>query len=262
MRPFAFCLSLTLVVYFQNAVAQSVPSMAEFDITLGADQTLPLGAKISFDIVTSKPAEIQRSLLNWPDIKTERLDGDKLRIEMVERPKYTGRVNSKYLEDTFVIDISEKSTLAFVAGFLNVKKLPLNLIQLEAYVSNYIDKPTYVNGFNIASVVASERSGDCTEYAVLLAALSRSMELPARVIIGTVIVEEKEKLSAFGHAWVEVWHSEKWNILDAALHQSQAKQHFYLPASDLSKESPGYYMGLAKATNLLPSKIRDVRTVN
>lgn len=259
MKSFVFCLALSVFVSTQNVLAQSVPSMAEFDITLATEQTLPLGNKISFDIVTSKPTEVQKSLRNWPGIQTEQLDSDTLRIEMFERPTYSGAVSAKYLEDTFVIDISEKSTMAFAKGFLNQER-PVNLLQLEAYVSNYIDKPSYINGFNIASVVASERSGDCTEYAVLLAALSRSIALPARVIIGTVILEESKKLSAFGHAWVEVWHNEKWNILDAALHQSRATQHFYLPASNLSKESPGYYMGLAKATNLLPLKIRNLRT--
>jgi hypothetical protein len=259
MKLFVFCLSLSLFVCTQNVIAQSVPSMAEFDITLATEQTLPLGNRISFDVVTSKPTEVQQSLQNWPGIQTEQVDSGTLRVEMFERPTYSGEVSAKYLEDTFVIDISEKSTLAFAKGFLN-EEPSLNLLQLEAYVSNYIDNPSYVNGFNIASVVASERSGDCTEYAVLLAALSRSIALPARVIIGTVILEEREKLSAFGHAWVEVWHNQKWNILDAALHQSQATQHFYLPASDLSKESPGYYMALAKATNLLPSKIRNLKT--
>lgn len=259
MRPIAFWLTLSLFVCSPYTAAQSVPSMAEFDITLAANQTLPLGKTISFELVTLKPDEIQKSLRNWPGIIIERQDDNILRIEMGERPQFSGEVNAKYLADTFVIDISENSTLEFSAGFTKIKKQPINLLQLEAYVSDYIDNPTYVNGFNIASVVASERSGDCTEYAVLLTALARSLALPARVIIGTVIIEEKEKLTAFGHAWVEVWHSDKWNVLDAALHGSQAKQHFYLPASDLAKESPGYYMGLAKATSLLPSKIKNIQ---
>lgn len=259
MRIIAVWLGLS---FFTHANAQSVPSIAQFDITLEANQTLPLGDEISFQISTSNALAISEKLHNWPAIKTQIIDSNKLLIEMSERPTFSGKVSPKYLLDSFVIDVSEKSTTEFTSGFINSNYLPLELPKLAAYVAEYINQPTYINGFHIASVVATQRSGDCTEYAVLLTALARSVGLSARVIIGTVIIEEKEQISAFGHAWVEVWHNEKWNILDAALYQSRALKHFYLPASELENEGPGFTMSLAKATTLLPNKIRGLRNAN
>jgi hypothetical protein len=259
MRILVFLVTYSFLSYVN---AQSAPSIAEFDIELESNQKLPLADRISFELITSLPLAVAENLQRWENIKVDRIDDEKLLVEMSERPRFTGEVSPKHSLDSFVIDFSERSTKEFASGFTQSKYQPLNLIQLEAYVDEYIDKPTYVNGFNIASIVATQRSGDCTEYAVLLVALARSIGLPARVIIGTVIIEENETVSAFGHAWVEAWHNEQWNILDAALHQSEANQHFYLPAAELEKEGPGFAMSLAKASNLLPQKIRALRSAN
>jgi hypothetical protein len=73
---------------------------------------------------------------------------------MKQRPLYSGNVSSSYLQDSFVIDLNEKSTIEFTSGLKINKHLPIELQQLEAYVDQYIDKPTYVNGFHIASIIA------------------------------------------------------------------------------------------------------------
>ena len=259
MRILAFWVMFS---FFNLANAQSVPSIAEFELKLGSNQGLPLSDEIAFELSNSNATAIMKNLQNWPDIKTTLLDSNRLLINMKQRPQHAGNVSSSYLQDSFVIDLSEKSTTEFTSGFKINKTLPIELHQLEAYVDQYIDKPTYVNGFHIASIVATQRSGDCTEYAVLLTALARSLDLPARVIIGTVIVEQKDKVTAFGHAWVEVWHDEQWHIMDAALHQSKALKHFYLPSTELEKEGPGYNMSLVKSIVLLPNKISELQDAN
>lgn len=248
--------------FLSLANAQSVPSIAEFELKLSSNQALPLSDRIAFELSNSNATAIMKNLQNWPDIQTTLLDSNRLLISMKQRPQYAGNVSLSYLQNSFVIDLSEKSTIEFTSGLKINKHLPIELEQLEAYVDQYIDKPTYVNGFHIASVVAAQRSGDCTEYAVLLTALARSLDLPARVIIGTVIVEQKDKVSAFGHAWVEVWHDKKWHIMDAALYQSKALKHFYLPSTELEKEGPGYNMSLVKSIVLLPNKISELQDAN
>jgi transglutaminase-like putative cysteine protease len=245
---------------FAYANAQSVPLIAQLNVELDAGQRLPLGNSISFEFITSNPQAVTHALQNWQGISVDKLDNDSLLVKSVARPRFVGGLNKKYSLDSFVIDINEKSTQDFAAGFIKNHQKPFKLTQLEAYVDEYITKPTYVNGFNIASVVASQRSGDCTEYAVLLTALARSIELPARVIIGVVIIEEQEQVSGFGHAWVEVWFNEQWHILDAALYRLDAAQRFYLPAGELENEGPGYNMSLAKALILSPHKIRALRS--
>lgn len=252
MRIVAFIISMS---FFAFAHSQSVPSIATLDIELKSKTELPLGKSISFILETTAIESVIKTLKNWQNISVEPLENGTLLIEMNTEARFSGMVKEQYLDDSFVIDFSENSTLDFTSAFVTKEHSTIELKQLEAYVDGYVDKPTYVNGFNIASVVARERSGDCTEYAVLLAALSRSIGLAARVVIGTVILEENDMVRAFGHAWVEVWHDQQWNTIDAALYKSSAIQHFYLPAAALENEGPGFIMSLAGATRMLPIKI-------
>ena len=66
-----------------------------------------------------------------------------------------------------------------------------------------------------ASEVAESLSGDCTEHAVLLAAMLRARQIPSRVVVGLVYAE---KLEAFGgHMWTEAYLDGHWLPLDATL---------------------------------------------
>jgi transglutaminase-like putative cysteine protease len=64
-----------------------------------------------------------------------------------------------------------------------------------------------------ATEVARTRSGDCTEHAVLLAALARARGLPARVVVGLVYVPS---LGGFAyHMWNQIWCEGAWRFFDA-----------------------------------------------
>ena len=185
MRYLVFLLALS---YYSVVNAQSTPLLAALEVKLDDGQTLPLANKISFELLTSNPSGIAKSLQNWQNISAAQIDDKSLSVTMIGMPQFSGEVSQQYSTNSFVIDIEEKSTKSFVSDFVNEVQHPWKLEQLVAYVSRYINQPTYIHGFNIASVVATQRSGDCTEYAVLTAALARSLEIPARVIIGTVIL--------------------------------------------------------------------------
>ncbi len=78
--------------------------------------------------------------------------------------------------------------------------------------------------------VLEMREGDCNEHAVLLAALSRAVGLPARVVAGAVYLDG----AFFYHAWCEVWLN-RWVSIDPALHQFPADAthiKFVVGASD------------------------------
>lgn len=251
-----------LVLIFFNysiEIAQSTPLLAAIEIELDSKQTLPLAKKISFEFLSSNASAIAKSLSDWQNISTNQIDEKTLSVSIQGMPIYSGEVTKRHFKNSFVVDIDEESTKHFVSGYISKVKQPWSLTQLITYVNRHIHKPSYIHGFSIASVVATQGSGDCTEYAVLAAALARSLDIPARVVVGTVILEENSQITAFGHAWIEVSQNGKWQILDAALLDSKASQLFYLPASALENEGPGYALSLAKATNLMPVKIKHVR---
>ena len=256
MRLFVFLISLCCL---SSAVAQGVPSIAEIAVELEENQSLPLAEKISFELVAKNAEEIAAGLQKYENISIDHINANSLSIAMTAASHYAGSTGERYSEDSFVIDISEESTKQFVSGFQKEENQNWQLEDLVKYVSAYITDPTYIHGFNIASVVASQRSGDCTEFAVLTTALARSLNLPAKVKIGTVIIENEGEVLAFGHAWSEVWRNGQWHILDAALYDLEAVQHFYLPALALENEGPGYLLSLMQAVGQMPKEIKNLR---
>lgn len=86
---------------------------------------------------------------------------------------------------------------------------------LERYVHDAVEEKNYSTAFASASEVAESREGDCTEHAVLLAALLRAVKMPARVAIGLVYAPSEQGF-AF-HLWTEVFLNGRWLPLDGTL---------------------------------------------
>ena len=90
------------------------------------------------------------------------------------------------------------------------------------YVARIITNKNLNVGFATASEVARSREGDCSEHAVLLAALARANGLPARAVSGVIYVEGVGgKDPVFGyHMWTQVHLGGVWVDLDAAQQQT------------------------------------------
>ncbi len=90
-------------------------------------------------------------------------------------------------------------------------------LALESYVHRAIAKKNFSQAFSTAAEVAESREGDCTEHAVLLAALARACGIPSRVAIGLVYVGSA---GGFGyHMWTEMYLDGVWTPLDAIMGQ-------------------------------------------
>jgi hypothetical protein len=86
---------------------------------------------------------------------------------------------------------------------------------LERHVKRSVRTKNFTQALATAADVAQTREGDCTEHAVLLAALARAKGIPARVAIGLVYVPS---LQGFGyHMWNEVYVEDDWLPLDSTL---------------------------------------------
>jgi len=94
--------------------------------------------------------------------------------------------------------------------------------RLRKYVSKNISAKNLNIGFATASEVCRNREGDCSEHAVLLAALGRAAGMPSRVVTGIVYVPVfggRDDIFGF-HMWTQFYIGEKWVDFDAALEQS------------------------------------------
>jgi hypothetical protein len=89
--------------------------------------------------------------------------------------------------------------------------------QIESFVAGYITAKNLAVGYASAAEVAASREGDCSEHAVLAAAMCRSVGIPARVVCGLVYVDNfVGKKNIFGgHAWAEAYVGGKWVGIDA-----------------------------------------------
>jgi len=100
--------------------------------------------------------------------------------------------------------------------------------RIEAFVAQYIENRSLSVGYASAAEVAESRQGDCSEFAVLTAALCRAVGIPAQVCVGVAYVEDFGGMQGFGgHAWAQAYvggdeqgHGGKWLGLDAAFKSS------------------------------------------
>jgi transglutaminase-like putative cysteine protease len=108
---------------------------------------------------------------------------------------------------------------------------------LERLVHNWIHDKDFQQVFATASDVFESHRGDCTEHAVLLAAVCRARELPARLVVGLIYVPEQQGF--LFHLWTEVWWDQKWHGLDATLGRGGiGATHLKLHAFTLANDNP------------------------
>ena len=87
--------------------------------------------------------------------------------------------------------------------------------RLASYVQSHLRLAAFSTSLCPASDVAKSKQGDCTEYAVLLAAVMRSEGVPARVAIGFAYVSEPASFAP--HMWTEAWINGQWIPFDGTL---------------------------------------------
>jgi transglutaminase-like putative cysteine protease len=110
--------------------------------------------------------------------------------------------------------------------------------QLERYVQSKMRHSAFSTTLVSANVVARTLRGDCTEHAVLLAALMRIKGIPSRVVGG--LVHTNQQYGFTGHVWVEALVEDQWIPFDSTtgMH-SNATTHVKLVHSDLSDDAAG-----------------------
>ena len=78
---------------------------------------------------------------------------------------------------------------------------------LRRFVGQYIQTKDLSVGLATASEVARTGQGDCTEHAVLLAAMLRAAQIPSRTVSGLIYVDQfLNQMGIFGyHMWTQAW---------------------------------------------------------
>ncbi len=152
--------------------------------------------------------------------QVEHIDGHTfdLRVHPIRSPQEVaepGKVDEQYLKSSFFLDSDHPRIRELAQRIVGDETDPWRQAQkLERWVHENMKGSTDV-GFATASQVARDRTGDCRQHAMLLAALCRAAGIPSRTAVGLVYAEpEGSPLLAF-HMWTEVWVKGQWLMLDA-----------------------------------------------
>ncbi|MEL7060971.1 MAG: transglutaminase domain-containing protein [Acidobacteriota bacterium] len=131
-------------------------------------------------------------------------------------------------------------------------RLPERAEHWRRVVAETLEEKNLDTLFARASAVAASGSGDCTEHAVLLAALLRADGVPARLAIGVVYAEafaERPDVFAY-HMWTQAYLDGAWRDLDATLSADVAFDATHLTFA--TTEAPAGGMPLAELVQVAP----------
>lgn len=163
------------------------------------------------------------------------------RHALLKAKGHSGNLAFKYKKSNVMIDsddpLVQRLSKRASRGSRNVFDLA---DRLRHFVSHYVRVKNLEVGFATASEVARSREGDCSEHAVLLAAMGRASGLPSRVVAGLVYVPELEgKTNVMGyHLWTQFHLRGRWVDFDAALGESEcAPTRICLMTSSLEDSS-------------------------
>ncbi|NOX54956.1 MAG: transglutaminase family protein [Planctomycetes bacterium] len=196
-----------------------------------------------------------RYLLEGPTQHVVRVAPDTVELTVRRLPVPSrariGRIDREYTSETQYLQLSDPRVQEHArraAG--NVTDPGLIALRMEKYVHEKLTNKNFSTMMASAAEVAEKLEGDCTEHAVLLAALLRVKRIPSRVAVGLVYVES---LQAFGgHMWTEAYLNGQWVPLDATLGKGgTGPTHIKLAVSSLADEAPSPVNAFLPLMNVL-----------
>jgi hypothetical protein len=158
-------------------------------------------------------------------------------------PRLGGEVTGAHRAATFVVDFDEPEVRQLSARLVEEHGESPAFADLIRFTGDAISVKTMARGWDVASRIARSGEGDCTEHAVLLTALARAAGLPARVVVGFVLVWSGGSVDAYGHAWTEIHDGTDWRRVDGTAIDRQATVR-YVPMAAVTDEGPGYQFHL------------------
>jgi transglutaminase-like putative cysteine protease len=186
----AFAFAAAWALFAATAHAQRVP-LYVLELTVTADAPPDPARPLRLRLFSDAPAQLAKRLGDVVSVGADHVVVDASATSVLSR----GAPDPP--RATFVVDYDAEPVVRMREELVRRSGSAPSNADLVAFVRDRV-APSNARAFDIASQVASHRSGDCTEHAVLLVALARSIGLPARIAVGTLIAREDGALGAFG----------------------------------------------------------------
>lgn len=132
----------------------------------------------------------------------------------VEKP---GKVKDEFLKNCHFITSDDSVVQEHARRAVGREMDPWRkALRIEQWVHTNM-QTTNTEAFATASHVARHLQGDCTEYAVLTAAMCRAVGVPSRTAVGLLYIDGARGPAMGFHMWTEVWVRGQWMPIDATL---------------------------------------------
>lgn len=220
----------TYAVSQEEAMKDFVPAELFVRNMFMIEEPIPSDAdEVVFRIQSLVPGKKLEAIPELDYQKVKQLDVSTQEVTLLRAPLSTGQKpeaaselpGQEYLasnlfinaDDPVIRELAEQALRGFEGGDLE------KAIRLRRFVSEYIEEKNMDVGFASASEVARKREGDCTEHAVLLAALGRAAGLPSRVNSGLVYLPSwggQDNVMGY-HMWTQFYIDGRWVDFDAAV---------------------------------------------
>ena len=151
-------------------------------------------------------------------------------------------VDAQFMRPNALIDSEDEKVQRLAKRAIGNSRDPWDkAVKIEHWVFQNIRDKNFATAFAPASEVARNLTGDCSEHAVLSAAMCRAVGIPSRVTVGLLYMDDdRRRLKGFGfHMWHEVYVNGRWVALDASWDQSTVDAaHIKLADTSLEGVSP------------------------
>ncbi len=231
--------------FFVNAFAQSPRPLSNEE----------QAGMLRYEIVGKEPGTPLR--LPESDEQLISLEGDVVTITIgpgVNRA-FPSPDRQSHLRPTRWLQSESPEIMALANQGRGSAETPLQVMQhLQTFVGQYVDDKNLGVGYASALEVARDKSGDCTEHAILLAALGRAVGIPTRIATGVAYVDSwlGAEQTFVPHAWTQALIDGDWVSFDAALGRFDAG-HIALAYGD--GDPLGFYSSVNALGNLVIQSI-------
>jgi hypothetical protein len=147
-------------------------------------------------------------------------------------------VDAMYTRSSRYLEIEHPQVVAHAEAAAENRTSPTEVaLAMERFVYEKLAEKNFSTALATAAEVASSLEGDCTEHAMLLAAMLRVKQIPSRVAVGLVYSERHSGFA--GHMWTEAYLNGRWLPLDATLGLGgTGAGHLKFSDSSLSDDGP------------------------
>lgn len=133
------------------------------------------------------------------------------------RPNPQGKIGEQFTQSSYFINCDDAKVKELARKAVGAETDPWKkALRIERWVR---DNMTIRQDEALATAdhVARTLKGDCTEFAMLMAAMCRAEKVPARTAIGLIYADDATGPVFAFHMWTEVFAKGRWIALDATL---------------------------------------------